>query len=394
MRVLAVQVGLRPKDERIGADRLQHDLGHLHRGFAGLVVLFVGEQDASFGKGLAEDVAEFVRDEHRADVVQLELLGDGFGGKRLVQPDHDRRDLVAGEHDLDPVERLDGVTPDHHALVLGDLAGASPGFLQLGDGGHSGRDAAETGRLDRRRLGRSRVGDRLQRRLGLGEAGPGRGVGRGGRPVASATCSWRPSAAGPRARRSSSGARGNNLQAGWGVPGTPGDASPSDDSLGSTRGADASDAESERTAGATAEESTGCWAKDAGLDNVDKIATAATIAPDKQRCRRRAVHDHSFIVKCMLVPPEPDRSHRRKYRRACRAVQPAAALRDRREIAYPIRGVPFSTRKHAWPGWNSRRRSLAAPGSASPYGIHLFLARFSGEKRSRSPPYRGFLCRI
>ena len=152
-RVVAVQIRLRPKDERIGADRLEHDLGHLHRGFAGLVGLFVGEQDASFGKCLAEDVAEFVGNEHGADIVELKLLGDGFGGKGLLQPDHDRGDLVSGKHDFDLVERFDGVTPDHHALVLADLARRPPCLVQLGDRGRARRDAAETGGLDRRRRG-------------------------------------------------------------------------------------------------------------------------------------------------------------------------------------------------------------------------------------------------
>ncbi len=103
-------------------------------GLAGSVAGRERKQHAALGIRLAEDFAQRIGDQHRPDLRQLELLGHGGGRERLVQPDHDRRDLVVGDAHFDLVERLDRIEVDQRPFPLGDLLGRTPRLLQLRPG--------------------------------------------------------------------------------------------------------------------------------------------------------------------------------------------------------------------------------------------------------------------
>ncbi len=131
---LGVEIGLRPKDKSLRGDRFEDHVNHAHRRLTGLAGRFEGKQHASFRIGLPENLAEFIRDEHGADVGELELFGQWARRHRLLQADDDRGDCVVGESHLDPVERFNPVEM-HGPIVLDrHLRRASPRLLNLGQG--------------------------------------------------------------------------------------------------------------------------------------------------------------------------------------------------------------------------------------------------------------------
>ena len=89
------------------------------------------KQHAALRIGLAEDLAQLVGDQHRLDLGQLELLGDGVGGKALVEADDDRDDLAAAATGLDPLERPDRVQLHHGLVLLAHFLGRAPGLFHL-----------------------------------------------------------------------------------------------------------------------------------------------------------------------------------------------------------------------------------------------------------------------
>ena len=115
LEVAAAQLGpalhgrLGAEHERLGGDRLENHLRHLHRALARHVARLEREQHAALGIGQPQQFAQFVGNRHGADRGQVELLGHRVGGEGTLEADHDRRDLAVGITDFDPLERLDGV---------------------------------------------------------------------------------------------------------------------------------------------------------------------------------------------------------------------------------------------------------------------------------------------
>ena len=127
----ALQHGLGTEHKRLGRDRLQNELGHLHRGFVGLLARLERKQHAALGIGQAEDFAQLVGNQHRPNRSQVELLGDRVGRKDPIKTDDHRGDLVVRIIDLHAMERLDGVQFDQSAVLMGDFLGLAPGFCDV-----------------------------------------------------------------------------------------------------------------------------------------------------------------------------------------------------------------------------------------------------------------------
>lgn len=106
------------------------------------------EHDAALGKRLAHRLAGVVVDDDRFETVELELLGDGIGGKWLSKLDDDIGNDVVFAVDFDALEALDFVGELDNALAVAGLFRFPPGGFELLDRGDARRDAFEAGRFD------------------------------------------------------------------------------------------------------------------------------------------------------------------------------------------------------------------------------------------------------